>query len=139
MKRKNPESSGYGTATPGAPPKAMTLDEIRAAAFERYRGRLQMETDEQAVKIIVAEVAATRLPKQRTREAIEAWVEEHLEELAEPMILFTDAQVQQVRESYQQALVKHAMRHAEFIAAQHAQDIANAAIPPFLPETLQGE
>jgi hypothetical protein len=108
-------------------PSKMTLEEIREAALIRYKAFFQSHTDQQAVRALVAELAGRRRDWQ-TRSELQQWVEENFGDPGPPR--FTDTEIEEIRDAYRKALVHHAMRHAEFIAAQHAQDIADQAIPP---------
>ena len=108
-------------------PSKMTLEEIREAALIRHKAFFQSHTDQQAVRALVAELAGRRRDWQ-TRSELQQWVEENFGDPGPPR--FTDTEIEEIRDAYRKALVHHAMRHAEFIAAQHAQDIADQAIPP---------
>jgi hypothetical protein len=110
-------------------PQRMNIAELRAAALARYRSRFQMEADEQEVRTTVRQMAQALQPPRQTREAVQAWIDEHLEEFSSEFRL-TDAEREEVGKVYRASVFAHVLRHVDFIAAQHAQEIADLAIPP---------
>ena len=114
-------------------PKRQTTSEIQEQALAMYRTVLALETTERGIAARVTQLIRTADFNQRVRAEISAAAEKWCEENLPGPVLLTDEEQATVRAAYRKAVVDYAVKHAMFIAEQHAQDLANLVIPP-LPD-----